>query len=446
MSLNPPQKGRPPRPWRRRLASDTNLGFVLSAGLHLLLFLLLGGLGARQLAETRKLTEISYIEARYGEAVAKQVSLAPEKLAPPDAIPAKQEPPALEGSLFAKGEPQAQPATPALSAVPPPLPAPRDATNPFAAQALKSRQRRTDGPAVPRLREDQLLLSAGLTDNPRRVMMGAEDVNLKGQMLVGRSARLGDEALFKVEGGEGPALAGAALTLAVPAGGLAGGHPDLVGGTLAEGKEAYRGELPRGNLVAKDGSRERLTALASLQVGSGASGLGDDALAGAGAAEPGRGTGLISRGGADAVTRAGPLAKRLESEPRPAPAIARSIEPERPTSAAAAAPAEAAAGGQADKGVSMTLSGPILGRDILSSRAPAYPAAAKQQGWLGTVSIYFTVLPDGSIKKVFVEQASPHQVLDEAAKRCLADWRFSPLPAGNSAEQWGVLTIVFRLR
>ena len=444
MSLNAPQKGRPPRRWRRRLVSDTNLGFVLSTGLHLLLFLLLGGLGARQLAETRKLTEISYIEARYGEAVAKKVTLAPEKLAPPAATPAKQEPPALEGSLFAKGEPQAQPTAPALSAVPPPLPAPRDATNPFAAQALKSRQRRADGPAVPRVREDQLLLSAGLTDNPRRVMMGAEDVNLKGQVLVGRSARLGDEALFKVEGGDGPALAGGALTLAVPTGGLAGGHPDLVGGALAEGKEAYRGELPSGNLVAKDGSRERLTALASLQVGG--SGLGGDALAGAGAAEPSRGTGLNSRGGADAITRGGTLAKRLESEPRPATAIARSIEPERPAPSAAPAPAEAGAGGRAEKGVSMTLSGPILGREILGSRPPDYPQAAKQQGWQGTVSIYFTVLPDGTIKKVFVEQASPHQVLDEAAKRCLADWRFSPLPAGNSAEQWGVLTIVFRLR
>jgi len=77
---------------------------------------------------------------------------------------------------------------------------------------------------------------------------------------------------------------------------------------------------------------------------------------------------------------------------------------------------------------------------------PAYPAAAKQQGWQGTVSIYFTVRPDGSIKKVLVEKASSHQVLDEAAKRCLEHWRFSALPTGASAEQWGVLTIVFRLR
>ena len=39
----------------------------------------------------------------------------------------------------------------------------------------------------------------------------------------------------------------------------------------------------------------------------------------------------------------------------------------------------------------------ILGREILASPAPEYPPAAKQQGWLGTVSVYFTVRPDGSI-------------------------------------------------
>ena len=431
----------------RRLGSDTNLSLVISTALHLALFLLLGGFTAHQRAEARKLTEISYIEERYGEAVAKKVSLAPEKLAPPSLTAAQA--PSLEGSIFAKGEATGRPPQPELKAPPAPVPAPANAANPFAAPLLKSRTRRDTAPALPRVSDDQILLSAGLTDNPRRVMMGSEDVDLKGQVLVGRKSRLNDEALFEVAGEDGPALASGALTLAVPTGGLAGGHPDLVGGTLAEGKEAYRGELPGGNLVTRDGSRDRLTALASLQVaGPGGSGAPGSALAGAGPVAPSAGTGLVSRGGSDAVSRGGGLKPRAESSARTAEAIARSIEPERsaPTAAAAAAPAEAGAGGKAEQGVSMTLSGPILDREILASQAPAYPQTAKQQGWQGTVSVYFTVLPDGTIKKVLVEQASPHQVLDEAAKRCLANWRFSPLPAGATAEQWGVLTIVFRLR
>ncbi|MBM4117968.1 energy transducer TonB [bacterium] len=434
-----------PRAWRR-IRSDTNLGFVLSLGLHLLLFLLLGSFSARRMTQGEKLTEIAYIEQRYGEAVAKKVSLAPEKLAPAvTTTPA--ETPQLEGSLFAKDKPTGAPAGPELAAPPPPLPTPREAPNPFTAPTLTSRQRRSEAPALPRVSEEQLLLSAGLTDNPRRVLMGAEDVNLKGKVLVGRSSRLGDDALFKVESGEAPALAGGALTLAVPEGGLVGGHPELVGGQLAEGKQAYRGALPGGNLVAKDASRERLTALSSLQVG-GKSPAGDE-LAGTGIAEPGRGAGLISRGGSDAVTRGGSLLPRREgSEARPAPAVPRSIEPERPAVAAAAVPAPTAGpgGAQAEKDVSMTLSGPILDREVLASQAPSYPAAAKQQGWQGTVSVYFTVRPDGTVKKVLIEKASPHQVLDEAAKRCLEHWRFSALPTGATAEQWGVLTIVFRLR
>jgi len=62
----------------------------------------------------------------------------------------------------------------------------------------------------------------------------------------------------------------------------------------------------------------------------------------------------------------------------------------------------------------------------------------------GGVSVYFTVRPDGSVNKILIEKASAHQVLDEAAKRCLAQWRFSPLD--GKAEQWGVLTVIFKLR
>ena len=44
-------------------------------------------------------------------------------------------------------------------------------------------------------------------------------------------------------------------------------------------------------------------------------------------------------------------------------------------------------------------------------------------------------------------QASAHHVLNEAAQAALRQWRFSALPAKDAqVEQWGILTIVFRLQ
>lgn len=426
---------------RRGVFSDTNTSFVVSTGLHVLLFMLLGIGGAKKVHDTVKLTEISYIEERYGQEVAKKVTVAPQKVAAVQAKPA--EAPKLEGSIFAKAEPKGLPPQPELSDVPLPKPAPLEAPNPFAKAVLKSRQRRDAAPAVPRSSDEEVLLTAGLTENPKRVRMASEDVDLKGQVLVGRKSRLTESALFEVDD-SGPGLAGGALTLSVPEGGVATGHADLRGGTLAEGKQAYQGQLPSGNLVTKDGSRDRLESLATLQKSGMPGGVGDGGPVGGGVVEPSRGTGLVSRGGADAVTRGGSL-KASSGGPRPAELLAKTIAPP-PAAEEEAAPAQPGPSAKAGKGVSMTLSGPILGREVLSSVAPDYPEDAKRQGWQGTVSVYFTVRPDGSIKKVFVEQASPYQVLDEAAKRCLEHWRFSPLPDGSTAEQWGVLTIVFRLR
>jgi TonB family protein len=426
---------------RRRLLSGSRVSFLISLALHAAVILLLGIGGVQKARDEIKLTEISYIEERYGEAVAKQVTVAPEKLAaslpeePPEAL--------REGSIFAKED--TAPPMPELMAaqmthlpIPAPKPKPVEAANPFAAAELKSRSRSKPSSAPARVKSEDTLLSAGITDAPRTQRQASEEVDLAGQVLVGRTSRLDEAALFEVSAGDGPSIAGASLTLSVPEGGIAEGRPDLVGGTLAEGKRAYRGDLPAGQLVGDKSSRDRVTALASVQTaGPGGSGI----LAG-NVIEPGRGKGLVSRGGRDAISR-GSLGPRGDGKDRPAEPLARAIAPPKPArDNVQDAPAQQTGGD--DKGVSMTLSGPILGREVLSSRPPEYPAAARQQGWQGSVSVYFTVSEDGSIKKVFVEKASPYQVLDRAAKRCLEHWRFSPKPGAD--EQWGVLTIVFRLR
>ncbi len=430
-----------PGPDRRRPPSGSRVSFLISLALHVAVILLLGIGGVQKAKDEIKLTEISYIEERYGEEVAKKVTVAPEKLAA--MVPEDEPEPLREGSIFAK-EDKTPPPPPVMAAqmasVPLPAPKPRPvaAPNPFAEAELKSRSRSRPGISAPRVEAEDVLLSAGLTDSPRSVRQTSEEVNLDGEVLVGRQSRLDEAALFEVEAGDGPSIAGAALTLTVPEGGIAEGHPDLVGGSLADGKRAYRGDLPSGHLVATDAGRDRITALASIQTTGPGEGAG---ILGGEVAEPSHGKGLVSRGGRDAISR-GSLGPRGNGASRPAEALTRAIAPPKPAeNETEAAPAQRSAA--EEKGVSMTLSGPILGREVLASRPPEYPIEAKQQGWQGSVSVYFTVKADGSIKKVFVEKASPYQVLDQAAKRCLDSWRFSPEP--DAAEQWGVLTIVFRL-
>jgi TonB family protein len=243
-----------------------------------------------------------------------------------------------------------------------------------------------------------------------------------------------------VEADDG-ALAGSSLTLAVPEGGVEGGHPDLVGGTLAAGKEAYQGALPAGNLVARAGDGDRLTALASVAIAGPGEGDGQGLAMAGEAAEPTRGRGLVSRGGADATTRTGALTPRSSGD-GPATAIQKSLA--APAPAREEEVAVAASSPDEEKSVSMSLSGPILDRKILCSEAPDYPEEARCRAWQGTVSVYFTVRADGTVAKAIIEQASAHRVLDDAARRCIREWRFSPQP--GAAEQWGILTIIFRLR
>ncbi|MEZ4386541.1 MAG: energy transducer TonB [Candidatus Krumholzibacteriia bacterium] len=95
----------------------------------------------------------------------------------------------------------------------------------------------------------------------------------------------------------------------------------------------------------------------------------------------------------------------------------------------------------------MTITGQIAGRKILERVAPAYSDQARRNGWEGVVAVHFTVLPDGRVKdNVFFEQTSVHRDLNQAAMAAIRQFRFAPLPAAQSAvEQWGVITIVFRL-
>ena len=63
------------------------------------------------------------------------------------------------------------------------------------------------------------------------------------------------------------------------------------------------------------------------------------------------------------------------------------------------------------------------------------------------MAVHFTVLADGRVKdNLYFEQTSVHRDLNQAAMAAIQQFRFAPLPKDQAAvEQWGVITIVFRL-
>lgn len=93
------------------------------------------------------------------------------------------------------------------------------------------------------------------------------------------------------------------------------------------------------------------------------------------------------------------------------------------------------------------LSGPVADRPILSHTTPVYPEWAKREAVEGSVTLRFFVRPDGSIKEnVLVQKTAGFEDFDQSAVVALRAWRFQPLPAGRTGEQWGTITFHFRLR
>lgn len=92
------------------------------------------------------------------------------------------------------------------------------------------------------------------------------------------------------------------------------------------------------------------------------------------------------------------------------------------------------------------MTGPVADRPIVSYTRPEYPEWAKDEAVEGSVTIYFVVLPNGTIKEnVMVEKTSGFGDFDTNAINALLTWRFEPLPSGSTGEQWGTITFNYRL-
>lgn len=94
-----------------------------------------------------------------------------------------------------------------------------------------------------------------------------------------------------------------------------------------------------------------------------------------------------------------------------------------------------------------SLMGPVADRPVLFHSLPTYPDWAKREAVEGSVTLYFVVRPNGSVKEnVLIQKTAGFGDFDENARVALRGWRFEPLRGGRTGEQWGTITFHFRLR
>lgn len=58
--------------------------------------------------------------------------------------------------------------------------------------------------------------------------------------------------------------------------------------------------------------------------------------------------------------------------------------------------------------------------------APSYPGIARRRGWEGTVEFNVRVLATGEVAEVTLKNSSGYKSLDDAARRAIIRWRFTP--------------------
>jgi protein TonB len=434
---------------------QTRGGLAASGAIHAALLLLLIIAMGRQVQELdlgHELTEIAYIEARYGEDVAAKVKL--------KAPPRRPEPFGMGVSTDSAQRPKqqaAEPEAPELAPRPEPRPAlTRDIElpeRPVTQERVVVRDAATPDIA-PVTTEPKLLAEASRLQaaDPRpvnrtiidaRKLAGALKTDVA-EVAAPRASSASREDFVPQAGGALKAKQGqlAAADAVLPAAGSGGAAARIADGptTVAGGgdlrsrarAEAYR--APVAGLERSDRSQSGTP---------GGTGVIDvDGPRGAGGREKGRRTVLDYGSGGGG--RGGGLAGRRT----------RLVEP--PTTAAIVASDPAEAGDAATEvveaevtahGVGVTISGQIKGRKILHSVVPEYSDEARRNGWEGVVAVHFTVLADGRVKdNMYFEQTSVHRDLNQAAMAAVRQFRFAPLPVEQAAvEQWGVITIFFRL-
>jgi TonB family protein len=105
------------------------------------------------------------------------------------------------------------------------------------------------------------------------------------------------------------------------------------------------------------------------------------------------------------------------------------------------------AAGAPHKNKGFDLEGPLGNRPILHKVIPQYPSWAEEQGIVGSVQLYFTVTPDGSVRSnIQVRRTTGYPALDQLGVDALKQWKFAPLQAADEGKgEWGLITFNFSL-
>lgn len=77
--------------------------------------------------------------------------------------------------------------------------------------------------------------------------------------------------------------------------------------------------------------------------------------------------------------------------------------------------------------------------DAKQCPAPEYPRRARRLRWEGTTQLLVTVNAHGSPTAIAIQTSSGHELLDEAAKLAVWEWRFHPAKRDGVAEQGDLL-------
>jgi TonB family protein len=118
-----------------------------------------------------------------------------------------------------------------------------------------------------------------------------------------------------------------------------------------------------------------------------------------------------------------------------------------PTASAANAPAKPGEATAQRTVAGASLLGPVADRPVLFHSLPHYPEWAKREAVESSVTLYFVVRPNGSVREnVMVQRTAGFGDFDENARTALRAWRFEPLKGGRTGDQWGTITFHFRLR
>ena len=449
-------------------SQSTRGSMAFSFGLHAALLLLIGVIAGHQAVirnDDSDLLDIAYVEATLGEDVAAKVQ-AKKKSRPrpepagrgvntdsafkPKADPSpepvrpkvKEAAADLVGTMASKAVlPQAKPkprmeAPKSAAAKPKPAPAKVEVATPIVQPAAKPQalaqasQLETKAPR-PKSRQ---VIDAGKLGKPVKTLQTAET----GSPQV--AARQSTEAFKPKAGG----LKSKTSTVASGDDVLApAGNTTRRGPAVAEAGAgaALGGALKSSGRSSYNSGTVALTPSSGKRSGGGSSAVVDVAgPSGGGAAKSGRKT-MLDYGSGGGGRGGGLNSRQRIAEPGMDTVIDQPKSDSQPRNAVAEVNLEA-------KDVNMSITGQIQGRKILQSAPALYTAQARKKGWEGVVAVHFTVMADGRVKdNVYFDQTSVHRDLNQAAMAAIKKFRFAPLGADKAAvEQWGVITIVFKLK